>query len=941
MICIAFLFVYIKIILTIFAKNKLGEIMFIKRKNSLNTLLLLPILFLVFFSIFIYLTKEEWFLKQKPLYAQTGSYIFTAISVTGTVESAVGGRVQINGGTISGVESATFPYYTSTTIQAYANEGYEFTGWYTAVLGGQLKTRNTIFTFHMPSENTTYYAIFTITRHNINVSSSPIGAGNITGGGTHNYNTNITLTATPINTNYSFYRWIEGSNVVSLDYSYAFTVKENRSLVAEFKVKVTVMVTGGGSVTLNEYSGFTSGYFSQTENIVLEASSDIGYKFIGWSNASVSTSPIIQVLVGTVAKTYVANFELIGAYLFVNATEGGSIAGTSASGTYPVGEVIVLSATANSGYHFISWQGEVSGVLQRLNQNTSYIVMLSDVLRGEITLTAVFERDYVNLHLNAVVSGIVSDIGGTVGINDGEFNKQVTELMPPEQIVIVKANKKSGYKFLGWFTELSGGERISAELNYSFVMPIIEKTYYAVFQLSYWYEYRIMPLGDGTEKEPYLIKTENELAWLSYATNTGLNFSSGVYAKLDNHLNLSEFMWEPIGNGVTLSASSKWQGIFNGGGYVISGVFIEKEQGQVSYNGLFGSIYGTGAKVLNLGVENSVFKVNSSHNMYLGGIAGYLEGGTVEVCYVENTLLKVNSTNGNHYVGLIVGANTNGNIKNCYAIGNIETQFLQQNNSYIGGLVGNNYGNSAMAKDCYFVGNIQNLSSQTSTYIGALVGYNSLGANLLNSYYSLELTNLPTVGVNNSMETGSGGRQSSELSIFSNYVNENSMWNFEFFWFMPNSVVNMGCPVLKGIGNIIVTTEIQGNGTITPSGQAIYFKDNILPTYIISPSRNYRIASVTINDELLPYYSEKETSQAYHIEKSVGNLKINAVFEEIPKEPLNPIFIILFITIPLTLLILILTKLIKKRSFRRVRIKSSIRNFKKNREHFFKFNNRK
>jgi len=915
--------------------------MFIKRKNSLNALILLPILFLVFFSIFIYFFKYEPFLHKKTLYAQTGSYILTATSVTGTNESSVGGRVQINGGTISGVETAIIPYYNSTTVQAYANEGYEFTGWYSAVLGGQLKTRNAIFTFHMPSENTTYYAIFTITRLNINVSSSPIGAGNITGGGTHNYNSNITLTATPINSNYIFYRWIEGANIVSFDSNYSFTVTSNRSLVAEFKVKLTAIVNGGGSVILNDSSGFTSGYFSQTENVVLEAVPDAGYEFIGWSNASVSTSPIIQVLVGTVAKTYVANFELIGAYLFVNATEGGSVAGTSLSGTYPAGEVIILNATPDSGYHFVSWQGEVSGTLQRLNASTSYIVMLSDVLRGEITLTAVFERDYVNLHLYAVVSGVVTDIGGTVAINSGEYNKQVTQLVPPEQTVIIKADKNKGYKFLGWFNALSGGERLSTELNYSFTMPVMEKTYYAIFQLSYWYEYRIMPIGEGTEESPYLIKTENELAWLSYATNTGLNFSSGVYAKLDNHLNLSEFMWEPIGNGLTLSASSKWQGVFNGGGYTISGAYIEKEQNQVSYNGLFGSVYGTSAKVLNLGLENSTFKVNSNYNMHLGGVAGYLEGGTIEACYVKNILLKGNNENGNQYIGLIAGANTNGSIKNDYAIGDIEMQFLQENKAYVGGLTGNNYGNNAVVKDCYFVGTIKNLFSQVSSYIGALIGYNSLSANLINSYYNLELTQNFTIGVNNAIETGSGGRESNELSAFSNYVNENSLWNFEAFWFMPDLLVNLGYPILRGIGNIIATTEVEGNGAITPSGQAIYFKENEPYTYVISPSRNYRIANVLVNGELIPYYTGKETSEAYHIEKSVGSVIIKVVFEEIPKEPLNPIYIILFTTVPLTLIIFMLTKLVKRKSLRKIRIKGSIKNYKQNREHFFKINNKK
>ena len=67
---------------------------------------------------------------------QVGEYVLTVVSVTGTQEVASGGRVQINGSTISGRESANIVYATPTTVQAYVNTRYEFLGWYTAILGG-------------------------------------------------------------------------------------------------------------------------------------------------------------------------------------------------------------------------------------------------------------------------------------------------------------------------------------------------------------------------------------------------------------------------------------------------------------------------------------------------------------------------------------------------------------------------------------------------------------------------------------------------------------------------------------------------------------------------------------------------------------------------------------------------------------------------------------
>ena len=52
------------------------------------------------------------------------------------------------------------------------------------------------------------------------------------------------------------------------------------------------------------------------------------------------------------------------------------------------------------------------------------------------------------------------------------------------------------------------------------------------FQMSFWYEYRISPVGDGSELNPYIINTENELAWIAYTTNMGLSWSNNIFVIL-------------------------------------------------------------------------------------------------------------------------------------------------------------------------------------------------------------------------------------------------------------------------------------------------------------------------------------------------------------------------------------------------------------------------
>jgi uncharacterized repeat protein (TIGR02543 family) len=873
-----------------------------------------------------------------------GNYALTLVAASGTVASGAGGSVQINGGTISEQESRSIAYQTPTTAQAYVNTGYEFSGWYTALIGGQLKTRNATFSFNMPSEDTTFYAIFTVNRFFISAVSSPSGAGNLTGGGTHNYNSEVTLRASPINANYEFYRWIRNGVVVSLMPDYLFTVVEDASFIAEFKVKLSVSISGAGSVNLNGNSNFTENYFLPSENVILEAIPDLGYRFKAWSSGSTSSSPTINVLVGTTAKTYVANFELIGAQLFIDATAGGNIEGSSPSAIYPSGEVVNLVANAEIGHHFLYWEGEYSGNLQNTLEETSYIVTLDDVLRNTIHFTAVFERDFVALNLYSVTGGVIDETGGLVAINEQSYYGSVTKMLPPEQTVQIDAVKKSGYKFLGWYTKASDGDFVSSLESYEFLMPINELSLYAVFHISYWYEYRISPTGSGSELDPYIINTENELAWLAYTTNTGLSFSNNIFVKLNNHLDLSAYMWEPIGNNITLSTTSKWQVSFDGGGYVISGVNIDKQNTGVGYSGLFGSIYGANAKVFNLGLEDVNIKIISNYNAYVGSIAGQVENSNIFNCYVKNSYLEVtNNAAGHNYVGGLVGNNVNGKIRDSFVFVNITNFSLNQNLSYLGALAGNNYGSSAVIEDIYSISEVIIKSlSQPTNYLGALVGYNSLGALLKNNFYGVEHTNINAIGVNNSIETNNIAKTLEELKRFDTYVNEVNAWNFEASWLMPTENQNEGYPILRGVGNLIVNANFSQNGTITPSGQRVYFKEDARPTYVIAPIKNYELGTLLVNGEGQVAYKGAKNASTYIVNNKVGVVFLEATFIEQIKEPIN-IFVLILILTPILLVLWFIIKrlfgnkldrkkiirgAIKKQKIRRKNAQNSIFNIK-------------
>ena len=160
------------------------------------------------------------------------------------------------------------------------------------------------------SNTTTSGSVFQIT-----LSSSPISGGSTSGGGTYNSGQSVTVTASPYS-GYSFTNWKEGSNVVSTNASYTFTISGNRTLVANFSVipidQYTLNISAtNGTVTKSPNQ---SSYISGTA-IQLTATPNSGYTFSGWSVASggsfsSTSSPTTTFTItgnATITASFVAN----------------------------------------------------------------------------------------------------------------------------------------------------------------------------------------------------------------------------------------------------------------------------------------------------------------------------------------------------------------------------------------------------------------------------------------------------------------------------------------------------------------------------------------------------------------------------------------------------------------------------------------------------------
>ena len=208
--------------------------------------------------------------------------------------------------------------------------------------------------------------------------------------------------------------------------------------------------------------------------------------------------------------------------------------------------------------------------------------------------------------------------------------------------------------------------------------------------------------GTGTEADPYLIESAENLSWISEMVNNGVTTYEGVYFKLTTDLNMQNIAWVPIGN----STTNLFCGKFDGDHHFIDNISVT---GSYPYAGLFG-ITGENVRIANLGVKSEI-DINAECNG--GGIVGYINGANtrIENCYNTGNLSRLRSSSGG-IVGYINGASTR--IENSYNMGNLSG--LQSSS---GGIVGYINSDDTRIEHCYNTGSI---SSVSGSFYGGIVG---------------------------------------------------------------------------------------------------------------------------------------------------------------------------------------------------------------------------
>ena len=376
------------------------------------------------------------------------------------------------GGIVRG--AGIFQADTSVTVTATPQNGYRFVEWRE---NGAKVSEDASYTFKI-TKSRELTAVFeeetspVPTTYIVSVSTEE--GGSVTGGGSYEDGSSVTVIVTP-NEGYVFKEWTEnGSTVSGASASYTFTVIENRQLVAVFEAvetppappeKYTIGVNAspaaGGSV-----SG--GGSFNAGAPVTVTATAKDDYRFKEWQeNGNQVSTDASYSFIASENRVITAMFEEIVTTpttytIKIDTTSGGTVSG---GGSYHDGDTVTVTATPGSGYQFKEW---IEGG-QTVSTQASYTFTAA----ANRELTAVFESSDApapKLTYTLEVNASPTNGGVITGHGNGTYEAGTS--------VTVTADAYPGYKFVRW---VESGVAVSTDANYSFTMNE-NRTITAIFE---------------------------------------------------------------------------------------------------------------------------------------------------------------------------------------------------------------------------------------------------------------------------------------------------------------------------------------------------------------------------------------------------------------------------------------------------------------------------
>ena len=238
--------------------------------------------------------------------------------------------------------------------------------------------------------------------------------GQVTGAGTYLVGDTVTLTAIP-NYGYHFVQWSDGNT----DNPRTLVLTQDTTFTAEFRTRSTNdrTVTVEYDAAQGQVTG--AGVYQIGDTVTLTAVPNDGYHFVQWSDGNTDNP---RTLVLTQDTTFTAEFA-INQYSITTTSSHSERGTTQGDTTVNYLEKITISAIANYGYHFSSWNDG--------NTNNPRVIQVTE----DTTYTAQFDKNLYSITL------LCNDEQGMVsGVSSAEYLDEVT----------ISANPNYGYHFTQW-----------------------------------------------------------------------------------------------------------------------------------------------------------------------------------------------------------------------------------------------------------------------------------------------------------------------------------------------------------------------------------------------------------------------------------------------------------------------------------------------------------
>ena len=259
--------------------------------------------------------------------------------------------------------------------------------------------------------------------------------------------------------------------------------------------------------------------------------------------------------------------------------------------------------------------------------------------------------------------------------------------------------------------------------------------------------------GSGTDTEPYLISSVEQLVQMSVLINSEIPGYSESNYMLTADIDLGTLSsWTSIGD----HTGNVFCGVFDGDGHKInvSGTLVSLDPDSSTEACLFGFNNGT---IINLGLTVSDVDISGSadltytvagiarsngkegviadrynalpvkrrgtNNVYSGGIVIH-NNGLIERCYNSGSVYAYGSSTTIIAGGIAARNSSSGIIRNCYNTGTVTSRSASTSEVYTGGIIGRN-DNGGVAEYCYNIGIVSGSSEpHTKSDIGGIAGVN-------------------------------------------------------------------------------------------------------------------------------------------------------------------------------------------------------------------------